>query len=131
MDLNIRNVAVIDIMPVVTIINKLDLKEVVATLDTSKLTAKSKAAELTEEQKQDDAVALQFGLDFFLPVITVILSNLPECEKTLYKWLAGMCGMSEKDFCALPPAAVPEALFEIVNQEGFGDFFKAVTKFLR
>lgn len=131
MDLKIRDVAVIDIMPVVTIINKLNLKELLTSLDTSKLEVKAKAANLTDEEKNDDAVALQFGLEMFMPAISVALNNLPACEKPLYSWLSNMCGMDEKEFKKLPPAAVPEALFEIVKQEGFVDFFRAVTKFLQ
>ena len=131
MDLQIRNVSVADIMPVVAVLNKLGYKEIVSTLDLSKMEMKQKAAVLTEEQKADDTVALQFGIEMFLPVIGVVLSHLPDCEKPLYSWLANMCGMSDKDFRALPPAAVPEALYEIFHQEYFGDFFKAASKFLR
>lgn len=131
MDLQIRNVNVTDIMPVVSIINKLNIKEIVASLDASKLDMKAKASGLTDEQKADDAVALQFGIEMFLPVIGVVLNNLPDCEKPLFAWLSNMCGMSEKDFRTLPPAAVPEALYEIIHQEGFGDFFKAVSRFLQ
>ena len=129
--MNIRNVAVTDIMPVVSVLNKLNFKEILSALDLSKMEAKEKAANLTAEEKADDAVALRFGIEMFLPVVGVVLNNLPDCEKPLYAWLASMCGMSEKDFRALPPAAVPEAIFEIIQQEGFRDFFKAVSKFLQ
>lgn len=130
MDLNIRKLGVTDIMPMVSIINKLDFKEIVGTLDAAKVGAKVKAAALTADEKANDDVALGFAVEMFLPVVGVILRDLPACEKPLYSWLANMCGMSEKDFRALPPAAVPEALFEIVHQESFGDFFKAASKFL-
>ena len=130
MELNIRKIAVGDIMPVVNIINKLNFKEIAATLDTSKLLARQKAQGLTAEQRADDNIALEVGMDMIVPVVGVVLQNLPDCEKPLFSWLASMCGVPEKELRAAPPAVLPEALFEIFHQEEFGDFFKAVSKFL-
>lgn len=130
MDLNIRKLSVVDIMPMVNVLNKMDYKKIMATLDASKIVNAEKAAKLTPEQKADDAVALQFGVEMILPVVGVILEDLPKCEKPLYAWLSSMCGVDKDTFLALGPAVVPEALYEIVHQEEFGDFFKAVSKFL-
>ena len=134
MDLNVRNLTATDIMPMVSVINKLDFKKIVNVLSTSKMDTKARAeAEgVTGDQvNSDDALALKLAADMFLPVIGVILEDLPKCEKPLFAFLASMCGMDEKTFRALPPAAVPEALFEIVHQEGFADFFKAASRFLQ
>lgn len=130
MELNIRKVGVPDIIPVVNILKKLDYKGLVKKLGESELATKKKAAGLTDEQKQDDSVALEFGIEMFMPVIDSVLESLPAIEKPLYAWLANMCGMKEKDFYAAPPAIVPEVLFGIIHQEEFTDFFKAVRKFL-
>lgn len=135
MDLKIRDVGVKDIVPVVAVLKKLNFKEVMAALDASKLATQLKAASMTEEErkatKEDDNAMLAVVVEMAMPVIGVVLDNLEDCCAPLYKWLANMCGMSEKDFANLPPAAVPEALFEIINQEGFADFFRAVRKFLQ
>ena len=135
MDMNIRPVSVSDIMPLVTILNKLDIKEILTTVDASKLAMQLLAKEMTEEERKkvinDDNAMLAVIIDKFIPVIGLVLNNIPACEGPLYKWLASMCQMSEKDFRALPPAALPEALYEIIHQEGFGDFFKAASKFLK
>lgn len=134
MDLNVRKLAATDIMPMVSVINKLDFKKIVKALDVSKEETKkqAKANGVTSEQvNADDALALKIAADMFLPVVGVILEDLPKCEKPLFSFLANMCGMDEGAFRALPPAAVPEVLFEIVHQEGFGDFFKAASRFLQ
>ena len=135
MDLNIRPVAVSDIMPLVTILNKLDIKEIVSAVDASKLAMQLLSKDMPEEERKkisnDDAAMLAMVIEQFVPVVSLVLNNLPACEGPLYKWLANMCQISEKDFRALPPAALPEALYEIVNQEGFADFFKAASKFLK
>lgn len=134
MDLNVRKLAAMDIMPMVSVLNKLDFKKIVGTLDTSRAAAKAKAEAdgVTGEQvNADDGLALSLAADMFLPVVGVILEDLPKCEKPLFTFLASMCGMDEDAFRKLPPAAVPEALFEIVHQDGFADFFKAASKFLR
>lgn len=134
MDLNVRKLAATDIMPMVSIINKLDFKKIVSVLDASKMVTKAKAEAdgVTGAQvNADDALALKLAADMYMPVIGVILEDLPKCEKPLFSFLASMCGMDEKDFRALPPAAVPDALFEIVHQEGFGDFFRAASRFLQ
>lgn len=133
MDLTVRKLVATDIMPMVSVINKLDFNKIVIALNISKASTKAKAeAEgVTGEQvNADDALALKIAADMFLPVIGVILEDLPKCEKPLFSFLANMCGMDEDAFRALPPAAVPEALFEIVHQEGFADFFKAASRFL-
>lgn len=133
MDLTVRKLAATDIMPMVSIINKLDFKKIVKALDVSKAETKkqAEAAGVTGEQvNADDALALKIAADMFLPVVGVILEDLPKCEKPLFSFLASMCEMDEKDFRALPLAAVPEALYEIVHQEGFTDFFKAASRFL-
>ena len=134
MDLDIRPVSVSDIMPVVTILNKLDVKEILTAVDASKLAMQLLAKEMPEDERKkisnDDNALLAMVIDKFVPVIGLALNNLPACEVPLYKWLANMCQMSEKDFRALPPAALPEALYEIIHQEGFADFFKAVSRFL-
>lgn len=135
MDLNIRPVAVSDIMPLVTILNKLDIKEVLSAVDASKLAMQLLAKEMPEEERKkisnDDGAMLAMLLEQFVPVIGLALNNIPACEGPLYKWLANMCQVSEKDFRAMPPAALPEALYEIIHQEGFADFFKAASKFLK
>ena len=131
MNLQIRPVAVCDIMPDVSVLKSVGFKEVVSTLRESRAEVKARAAVLPAEAKENDAVVMDLSLDMLLPVVAVVLNNLTACEKPLYSWLSSMCGMSEKEFKALPPAAVPEALFDIVHQEGFGDFFKAVSKFLK
>lgn len=135
MDLNIRPVAVSDIMPLVTILNKLDIKEVLSAVDASKLAMQLLAKDMPEEERKkisnDDGALLSMLFDQFVPVIGLVLNNIPACEAPLYKWLANMCQISEKEFRALPPAALPEALYEIIHQEDFADFFKAASKFLK
>ena len=135
MDLNIRPVAVSDIMPLVTILNKLDIKEILSAVDASKLAMQLLAKDMTEEERKkisnDDSAMLAMIFDQFVPVIGLVLNNIPACEAPLYKWLASMCQMGDKEFRALPPAALPEALYEIIHQEGFADFFKAASKFLK
>lgn len=135
MDLNIRPVAVSDIMPLVTILNKLDIKEVLSAVDASTLAMKLLAKDMPEEERKkvsdDDGALLAMLFDQFVPVVGLVLNNIPACEGPLYKWLANMCQMGEKEFRALPPAALPEALYEIIHQEGFADFFKAASRFLK
>ena len=135
MTLNIRPVAISDVMPLVVILNKLDIKEILTAVDASKLAMQLLAKDMSEDERKkvsnDDNAMLAMVIDKFVPVIGLALNNLPACEGPLYSWLANMCGMKEKDFRALPPAALPEALYEIVHQEGFADFFKAVSKFLQ
>lgn len=135
MELNIRPIGVKDIVPVVAVLKKLDFKEIMATVDASKLATQMKAASMTEEEREkmkaDDDAMMGVIIEMAMPVIGVVLDKLDDCCAPLYKWLASMCGMAEKDFVNLPPAAVPEALFEIIHQEGFEDFFKAVRKFLQ
>lgn len=135
MDLNIRPVAVSDIMPLVTILNKLDFKEILSAVDASKLAMKLLAKDMPEEERKkisdDDGAMLAMLFEQFVPVISLVLNNIPACEGPLYKWLANMCQVSEKEFRAMPPAALPEALYEIIHQEGFADFFTAASKFLK
>lgn len=131
MELNIRPVSVTDIMPVVSVCKSVGIKEIISTLQESRTKTCAKAAKLSAEEKEKDSVIMDLSLDMLLPVVGVVLDNLTACEKPLYSWLSNMCGMSEKEFRAQPPAIVPEALFNIIHQEGFEDFFKAVSKFLK
>lgn len=135
MDLNIRALAVSDIMPLVSILNKLNIKEILTAVDASKLAMQLLGKNMPEEERKkvldSDEAMLGMLFEQFVPVIGLVLNNIPACEGPLYSWLANMCGMKEKEFRALPPAALPEALYEIIHQENFGDFFKAASKFLK
>lgn len=135
MDLNIRALAISDVMPLVSILNKLNIKEILTAVDASKLAMQLLGKNMPEEERKkvldSDEAMLGMLFEQFVPVIGLVLNNLPACEGPLYSWLANMCGMKEKEFRALPPAALPEALYEIIHQENFGDFFKAASKFLK
>lgn len=135
MDLKIRNVAVKDIMPVVSILRLLDYKAIVAEIDAVKIATRLKSANMTTEEREavsaSDEAMMGIVVEMALPVISVVLDKLPECCVPLFHWLASMCDMTDAEFSALPPAAVPEALYEIIHQEGFSDFFGAVRRFLR
>lgn len=135
MELNIRPVAVSDIMPLVNILNKLNIKEILTAVDASKLAMQLMGKNMPEEERKkmlaSDEDMLRMIIEQFVPVIGLVLNNIPACEGPLYSWLSNMCGMKEKEFRALPPAALPEAMYEIIHQEGFGDFFKAASKFLQ
>lgn len=131
MELNIREISVTDVMPVVSVCKSVGIKEIISTLQESRAATRARAALLPAEEKEKDSVIMDLSLDMLLPVIGVVLENLTACEKPLYGWLSSMCGMTEKEFRQQPPAIIPEALYEIVHQEAFGDFFKAVSKFLQ
>lgn len=80
-----------------------------------------------EQSKDVEAV----GFDIFFDIVGVITGNLPKCEKDIYKFLAGLSGMTEAQIKALPMNTFLEMIIDVVKKEEFADFLSVVSKLFK
>ena len=82
---------------------------------------------LMEQDKAAEAV----GFEIFFDIVGVITGNLPKCEKDIYKFLAGLSGMTDAQIKALPMNTFLEMIIDVVKKEEFGDFLSVVSKLFK
>ena len=73
----------------------------------------------------------EIGFEIFFNVAGVITGNLPKCEKDIYKFLAGLSGMTEAQIKTLPINIFFEMIIDVIKKEEFRDFLSVVSKLFK
>lgn len=87
--------------------------------------------EVIKKMMEQDKAAEAVGFEIFFDIVGVITGNLPKCEKDIYKFLAGLAGMTEAQIKALPMNTFLEMIVDTVKKEEFGDFLSVVSKLFK
>ena len=58
----------------------------------------------------------------------IVISNIPEAEADIQKFIASLTGLNVMQVKALPLADYGEIILDVVTNEDFKDFFKRVMK---
>lgn len=119
-----------DIFPAVTIIRKIGVKEFKSCFDNDNI--RKMIAESTKEGKKlDKSAVVDIGIFAAFDALDIILANLPMCEDNLNGFLASLSGMEKTEILELPLGTYTEMIIDVVLQDGFKDFIKAVSKLLK
>lgn len=108
------------------VIGKLDLKSI-ASIFASKVDVPKLA---DGEQNEEDAVR-NIGYDTVIEIVGMVIENLPNCQNDLFKFLAAISDLNEKQVAALPLNHFVDMVSDVVRKDEFADFFTACAKFLK
>lgn len=128
-----------DIFLMVQIINKIGVAELKGFLDKDSIkkvveSVIGDANPTSNAKKETDDktdVLTQIGISLAFDVATIILKNLPKCEKDIYEMLANV---SEKDIDFIKNLDMDVffgMIIDFCKKDEFKDFSKVVSKFLK
>ena len=81
-----------------------------------------------QEEKIDGRTILGFNL--IMEVVGLVLDNLPACESDIYKFIGSVSNLTPEQVADLPLGEFTDVIVRILKDDGFSDFFKAVSKFV-
>lgn len=109
------------------VISKLDLKRL-ANVFTSKVDVNSV---VQDDEKATDEAIRNVGVDTVIEIVGMVIENLPNCQNELFKFLAAISNLNEKQVAALPLNHFVDMVSDVIHKEEFADFFTACGKFLK
>lgn len=138
--IELRELKAKDIMPMVNILQKIGLKQIRETLTPDKIKSLMKAMKSEPDQQEDqhedqnqeekiDGRTI-LGFNLIMEVVGLVLDNLPACESDIYKFIGSISNLSAEEVADLPLGEFTDVIVRILKDDGFSDFFKAVSKFL-
>ena len=125
MDFELRKMTSADIFPMCTIIKKIGIDEVKKIINSPELMS------LVSNSKGKDDRTTAIGMSFMLDIASLIVGNIPKIEADLYKFLASMSKMTEKELREISPADFLELVIAVLKHEDFKDFFKVASQLLK
>ena len=78
----------------------------------------------------EDAIR-EIGYSTIIEVVGIVIDNLPNCQDDLFKFLAAISNLNEKQVAALPLADFIDMIYDVVKKPEFADFFKRCAAFLK
>lgn len=78
------------------------------------------------EAKDTKLESIGFGVVF--DIAGIVISNIPEAEADIQKFIASLTGLNVMQVKALSLADYGEIILDVVTNEDFKDFFKRVMK---
>lgn len=111
-----RTLTARDIVPVCNILNKLDVKQLLATI--TKATTNTNNTEI-------------LALEVVGAIAQTLIQNLPKCDKELFTLLADLTGKTAKEIQDMPLSDFAQLLIDIATQEQTQDFLKLVSKLMK
>ena len=125
MDFELRKMTSADIFPMCTIIKKIGIDEVKKIINSPELMS------LVSNSKGKDDRTTAIGMSFMLDIASLIVGNIPKIEADLYKFLASISKMTEKELREISPADFLELVIAVLKHEDFKDFFKVASQLLK
>ncbi len=120
---NFRQLNSTDIFPVCSIISKIGIRDLKACFEGQNFSA------ITDTE--DENAMTSFGMGIALDVAGVIFANMQKCEKEIYKFLASITDLEEKDLRNMPPADFLNMVIDFFKKEELKDFMKVASKFIK
>jgi hypothetical protein len=143
--IELRELKAKDILPMVKILQKIGLKHIREMLTPDKIkelmTAMKSEDPKPDQDQQDDQQGDQkqeekidgrtiLGFNLIMEVVGLVLDNLPACESDIYKFIGSISNLTAEQVADLPLGEFTDIIVRILKDDGFSDFFKAVSKFV-
>lgn len=122
---NLRELCAKDVAPVTSILTKIGFKEFKECFQSEEIKQIAKTA----EDGKDIAGAV--GLTVMFDIVGIILANYAKCQPELFKFLASISDLKEKEIESLPLDEFTELLVQVVKKEEFVGFMKVVSKLFK
>ena len=134
----LRTLCADDIFPMVNIISKIGIEEITDCFDAKEMTEIMEAMKPVDEEKVEEGAAekakelitQQIGIKVVMKLVGLLMKNLGNIRGDLYKFLAGVSGMEEKEIAKLPLGTFTQMIIDVFKKEEFGDFFQVVSGLL-
>lgn len=114
-----------DLFDVIKIVNKIGVKEVkncFAAADVQKM-----LADVGENENTNDGMIATIGMHVVMEVAGLVVERLPDCKPDLYRLLANLSDMEEKDIAAMPAGMFFAMIVDVIKHPGFADFFQQLV----
>ena len=118
----LRNLKAKDITPVATIIKKIGVKELKNCFENEGMKKLVSQAMKSENGLDKDAVK-SIGI--------TVAFDLPACQEDVNTLLSDMSGMKKNEIEDMPLGTYTEMIIDVIRQDGFKDFMRAVSKLTR
>ena len=84
---------------------------------------------MAKEEKSEESNIVSVGVGVAVEIASVILGNLPKCEKDIYQMLSQTSNLSVEEIKAPGNATMfLEMVIDFIKKEEFRDFIKVVSK---
>lgn len=114
----LRNLEADDAFLVVSVINKIGLKELKGCVKAPEVRAAIKSG-----IDGNDVDLSAVGVTVMMEIACVILEHLPECKREIYALLAALSGMKESEIAKLPFKTFIRMVKDVIGKQEFADFF--------
>lgn len=103
------------------VIGKLDLKSIASVF----------ASKVDVDKVDGEDAVRSVGYDTAIEIVGLVIEKLPDCQNDLFKFLATISNLNEKQVAALPLNHFVNMVSDVVRKDEFADFFTACAKFLK
>lgn len=131
MEFELRTLKSDDLFPMFGILSKIGFKDLKEIMTPDKIKDIKSMISQDNEADENEDVTTMLGVSIVMEVVSIIMKNLPSCKDEIYKFLAGVSGMSVKEIGNLDMVTFTEMIVAVVQKQEFKDFFKVVSKLFK
>ena len=121
MNYELRTLGAKDIFPLSKIISSIGLKEFRACFE-------SDAIKNAAKQHGENPDYTSVGIGVFLDIASIILGNLPKCERDIFEFLASISNLSRKEIEEMDMGSFAQMVMDVIQKPEFRDFIQVVLK---
>lgn len=122
----LRDLCSKDIFPMFKIISKVGVSEFKTCFESDDV--RKAITGLSGDAKTEDENVAAVGVMVAFEIADVVITHIPDCEKDIYKFLAGLSGIPEKQIAELPMNTFLEMIIDVIKKDEFKGFIKVVSK---
>ena len=78
-----------------------------------------------------DKLTQQVGMEVVFSAVSIIVSNLGNCEKEVYDFLSNVSNLTVDEISELPIDVLMSMIIDVIQKEEFKGFFLAVSKLFK
>lgn len=78
-----------------------------------------------------DKLAQQVGMEIIFSAVSIIVSNLGNCEKEVFDFLSNVSNLTVEEIAELPIDVLASMIIDVIQKEEFKGFFLAVSKLFK
>lgn len=114
----LRELTADDMFPMVRIIKKVGLKDIISTFSKEDIIAAVQKGEAVES----------IGFDSAMKIVDILVDNLENIKSDLYGLLASLSGLTAQEIGKLPIGTFMAMVIDVVKLVNFKDFFPGASK---
>lgn len=78
-----------------------------------------------------DKLAQRVGMEIIFSAVSIIVSNLGNCEKEVFDFLSNVSNLTVEEIAELPIDVLASMIIDVIQKEEFKGFFLAVSKLFK